>query len=39
MPELPDLKVIREFLAGRIIDVPIASAQVRRPPLMQSTLS
>ena len=38
MPELPDLEVIREFLAPRISDVPIASAQVLRPIIMRNLL-
>jgi formamidopyrimidine-DNA glycosylase len=38
MPELPDLEVIREFLAPRIVDVPITSAQVRRPTVMRNLL-
>ena len=38
MPELPDLEVIREFLAQRILDVPIASAEVRRPIVVRCLL-
>jgi formamidopyrimidine-DNA glycosylase len=38
MPELPDLEVVREFLAPRIVDVPIASAQVRRPIVVRNLL-
>jgi formamidopyrimidine-DNA glycosylase len=38
MPELPDLEVIREFLAQRIVDVPITSAQVRRPLVVRNLL-
>jgi formamidopyrimidine-DNA glycosylase len=39
MPELPDLEVIREFLAPRIVGVPIVSAQVRRPIVVRNLLS
>jgi formamidopyrimidine-DNA glycosylase len=38
MPELPDLEVIREFLAARIVEVPIVSAEVRRPLVMRNLL-
>jgi len=38
MPELPDLEVIREFLVQRIVDVPITSAQVRRPIVVRNLL-
>jgi formamidopyrimidine-DNA glycosylase len=38
MPELPDLEVIREYLAPRIADVAIVSADVRRPLLMRNLL-
>jgi len=38
MPELPDLEVIREFLAPRIVGVPIASAEVRRPVVVRNLL-
>ena len=38
MPELPDLEVIREFLALHIVDVPITSAQVRRPVVVRNLL-
>jgi formamidopyrimidine-DNA glycosylase len=38
MPELPDLEVVREFLAPRIVDVPITAARVRRPLLMRNLL-
>jgi formamidopyrimidine-DNA glycosylase len=31
MPELPDLQVIREFLAPRLVGVPIVAAEVLRP--------
>lgn len=31
MPELPDLQVIREFLAPRIVGVPVVAARVLRP--------
>ena len=39
MPELPDLEVIREFLAPRIVGVPIVSAQVRRPIVVRNLLN
>ena len=38
MPELPDLEIIREFLAPRVVDVPIASAEVRRPLVVRNLL-
>ncbi len=38
MPELPDLEVIREFLAPRIAGVSIAAAQVRRPIVVRNLL-
>lgn len=38
MPELPDLEVIREYLAPRLVDVAIASVQVRRPIVMRNLL-
>jgi formamidopyrimidine-DNA glycosylase len=38
MPELPDLEVIRQFLAQRIVDVPIVSAEVRRPMVVRNLL-
>jgi formamidopyrimidine-DNA glycosylase len=38
MPELPDLEVIREFLAPRLAGVQIASAAVRRPLVMRNLL-
>ena len=36
MPELPDLEVIREFLAPRLTGVEIASVEVRRPLVMRN---
>jgi formamidopyrimidine-DNA glycosylase len=39
MPELPDLEVIREFLAPRIVGVPIVSVQVRRPIVVRNLLA
>jgi len=39
MPELPDLEMIREFLAPRIVGVPIVSVQVRRPIVVRNLLS
>ena len=33
MPELPDLEIIREFLAPRIVGVPISAAEALRPSL------
>jgi len=38
MPELPDLEVIREFLAARLVEVPIASAEVRRSLVVRNLL-
>lgn len=38
MPELPDLEVIREFLAPRVVDVPIVSAEVRRHLVVRNLL-
>jgi formamidopyrimidine-DNA glycosylase len=38
MPELPDLEVIREFLAPRLAGAQIASAEVRRPLVMRNLL-
>lgn len=38
MPELPDLEIIREFLAARIEGVAVTSAQVRRPIVMRNLL-
>jgi formamidopyrimidine-DNA glycosylase len=38
MPELPDLEVIREFLAHRIVNVPIVSAEVRRHLVVRNLL-
>ena len=38
MPELPDLEVIREFLATRLIGVTIAAAEVRRPIIVRNLL-
>jgi len=38
MPELPDLEVIREFLAPCIVGVPIVSVQVRRPTVVRNLL-
>ena len=38
MPELPDLEVIREFLAPRLAGVQIVSAEVRRPLVMRNLL-
>ena len=38
MPELPDLEVIREYLAPRISDVAIELADVRRPLLVRNLL-
>ncbi len=39
MPELPDLEVIREFLAARLTGVEIASAEVRRPLVTRNLLA
>ncbi len=38
MPELPDLEVIREFLAPRLAGVAIAAAEVRRPIIVRNLL-
>jgi formamidopyrimidine-DNA glycosylase len=38
MPELPDLEVIREYLAPRIRDIAIESADLRRPLLVRNFL-
>jgi formamidopyrimidine-DNA glycosylase len=38
MPELPDLEVIREFLAPRLEGVAIAVAEVRRPLVVRNLL-
>jgi formamidopyrimidine-DNA glycosylase len=38
VPELPDLEVVREFLALRIVDVSITSALVRRPLVVRNLL-
>jgi formamidopyrimidine-DNA glycosylase len=38
MPELPDLEVIREFLAPRLVDVPIVTAEVRRHLVVRNLL-
>jgi formamidopyrimidine-DNA glycosylase len=38
MPELPDLEIIREYLAPRLVDVPITSAEVRRPLVVRNLL-
>ena len=36
MAELPDLEIIREMLIPLIVDVPITSAEVRRPWVMRN---
>jgi formamidopyrimidine-DNA glycosylase len=38
MPELPDLEIIREYLAARVVAVPIVSAEVRRPVVVRNLL-
>jgi formamidopyrimidine-DNA glycosylase len=38
MPELPDLQVISEYLIQRVVGVPIASAEVRRPIVVRDLL-
>ena len=38
MPELPDLEVIREFLAPRLAGVAITSVEVRRPLVVRNLL-
>lgn len=39
MPELPDLEVIRNVLAGRIVGISIAAAQVLRPLVVRNLLA
>lgn len=36
MAELPDLEIIRELLTPLVVEVPIASAEVRRPLVMRN---
>lgn len=38
MPESPDLEVICEFLASRIVNVAIASAEARRPVVVRNLM-
>ena len=38
MPELPDLEVIREYLAPRLAGVTVAAAEVRRPLVVRNFL-
>lgn len=38
MPELPDLEVIREFLAPRLVRVAIVNAEVQRPLVVRNLL-
>jgi formamidopyrimidine-DNA glycosylase len=38
MPELPDLEVIREFLAPRVLDLVLTSAKVLRPLVVRNLL-
>ena len=38
MPDLPDLEIIREYLAPRLPGVSIATAQVRRPIIVRNLL-
>ena len=38
MPELPDLEVVREYLAPRLAGVTIAAAEVRRPLVVRCLL-
>ena len=38
MPELPDLEVIREYLAPRLPGATITSAAVRRPIIVRNLL-
>ena len=38
MPELPDLEVIREFLAPRLAGVKIATVEVRRALIVRNLL-
>jgi formamidopyrimidine-DNA glycosylase len=39
MPELPDLEVIREFLAPRVVHLAITSARVLRPLVVRNLLA
>lgn len=39
MPELPDLEIIREFLAPRLTGVAIASVEVRRPLIVRNLIA
>ncbi|MCL7452236.1 MAG: hypothetical protein M8467_04215 [Anaerolineae bacterium] len=38
MPELPDLEVIREYLAPRLVGKPVVSARVQRPLVVRNLL-
>ncbi len=38
MPELPDLEIIRDYLAARLPGVTIATVQVRRPLIVRNLL-
>lgn len=38
MPELPDLEVIREYLAPRLVDNPISCVEVLRPLVVRNLL-
>ncbi len=39
MPELPDLEIIREYLAPRIVGAAIAAVEVRRPLIVRNLLA
>lgn len=39
MPELPDLEIIRRVQEARLVDVPIASAEVLRPLVVRNLLA
>lgn len=39
MPELPDLEIVREVLAARVVGLPIVAARVRRPIVVRSLLA
>jgi formamidopyrimidine-DNA glycosylase len=39
MPELPDLEIVRRVLEERVVDVPIASAEVLRPLIVRNLLA
>ncbi|MBN1937704.1 MAG: Fpg/Nei family DNA glycosylase, partial [Anaerolineae bacterium] len=38
MPELPDLEIIREVLAGKIVGLTVTAAQIGRPTVLRNLL-